>query len=319
MIQVTALTKSYGDKRGVDNISFRIEKGEILGLLGPNGAGKSTIMKMIAGYLYPDGGTVVVDGFDILEHPKEVSGKIGFLSEIPPLYMDMEVASYLNFICEIRAIPKKERKTHVAEIMELVKISNVKNRIIKNLSKGYRQRVGLAQALVNMPEILILDEPTVGLDPKQITEVRNLVKELSARHTVILSSHILSEISMICEKIIIINQGKIVAKDTVKNLSEGKEGIVRLLLKIKGNENAVRQTLTEEKFGQIIDLTETEGVCTFKIEIDKSEELRIELFHILAENKLPILEMKTLENTLEEAYLRLTALDMEEATKEGAS
>lgn len=313
MIEVTELTKSYGDKRGVENITFSINKGEIVGLLGPNGAGKSTIMKMIAGYLFPDSGTIVVDGFDILDNPKEVSKRIGFLSEIPPLYMDMSVADYLNFICEIRGISSKQRKSHKEEIMELTKISHVSQRLIKNLSKGYRQRVGLAQALVGMPELLIFDEPTVGLDPKQITEVRNLIKELSKDHTVIVSSHILPEINMICEKIIIINEGHIVAQDTIKNLSNGIEGKNHFIVRVKGETEKVKKVITALNELTITkECTDIENYCSFELSTKKEETARIHLFEAMAENKLPIVEMKTINPSLEEAFLWFTKEQTEE-------
>ena len=215
MIEVKNLTKYYGSKMGVEDVSFTIQKGEIVGLLGPNGAGKSTIMKMINGYFPPTSGTILVDGHNVVEEPREDAACIGFLPEIPPLYVEMVVEDYLMFIAQIRGVPRAERKEHIGHVMELASISHVRDRLIKNLSKGYRQRVGLAQALVNLPEVLMLDEPTVGLDPKQITEVRDLIKELSKEHTVILSSHILSEINAICEKVIIINRGRLVTVDTV--------------------------------------------------------------------------------------------------------
>ena len=222
MIEAIGLTRHYGDKRGVSDINFKIEKGEIIGLLGPNGAGKSTIMKMITGYMAPSEGTVVIDGSDIVKDRKKATSKIGFLPEIVPLYTEMRVEDYLYFLSEIKGIKKKARKAHIVNIMELVKVIDVKDRLIKNLSKGYRQRVGMAGALIGLPEILIFDEPTVGLDPKQITQVRDLIKKLSEKHTVILSSHILSEITMICEKVMIVNNGKLIAVDTVENLSSNR-------------------------------------------------------------------------------------------------
>src|SRR5690606_21090873 len=213
LIQVENLTKKYGDHLAVDNISFAVEKGEILGFLGPNGAGKSTVMNIITGYISATDGTVKVDGYDILEEPEKVKSRIGYLPELPPLYGDMTVIEYLNFVSDIKGVGKEERQEDIKQVMDLVGIDNVKGRLINNLSKGYRQRVGLAQAILGNPEVLILDEPTVGLDPKQIIEIRNLIKDLGKEHTVILSSHILPEVSAVCDRVIIIDKGKIVASD----------------------------------------------------------------------------------------------------------
>lgn len=308
MIEVIGLTKNYGDKRGVSNINFEIKKGEIVGLLGPNGAGKSTIMKMIAGYMSPSGGDVIVDGISVIENPKEVCKKIGFLSEIPPLYTEMDVFEYLNFVCEIRGIKKKERKKHIEEIMELTQIVLVKERLICNLSKGYRQRVGLAQALIGLPEILIFDEPTVGLDPKQITEVRNLIKMLSQSHTVILSSHILSEISMICEKIIIINNGEVITIDTVENLSRDVGGKGDFVVKVVGSKKDVyEKILTLEGVIEVLENTSlNEENCSFTVRTDKVTEVKIPLFRLLAKEDMPIVELKSVAGNLEEVFLKLT-------------
>ena len=219
MIEVSGLSKRYGSFLAVDNVSFSIGKGEIVGFLGPNGAGKSTIMNIITGYLSFTRGKVTVDGFDISEEPEQAKKRIGYLPEIPPLYNDMKVREYLNFIYDLKKV-KFPKNAHIEEVERLVKVDNVKNRLIKNLSKGYRQRVGFAAALIGNPDILILDEPTVGLDPKQIIEIRNLISKLGKNHTIILSSHILSEIQAVCKRVIIINRGQIVADDMLSNLSE---------------------------------------------------------------------------------------------------
>ena len=232
MITISNLTKKYGDKYALDNISFNVKKGEVLGFLGPNGAGKSTTMNIITGYISYTDRSVNIDGYDILENPIEVKKKIGYLPEIPPLYLDMVVWDYLEFVYELKKIKTEDEKSHIQQVIDMVKIDNVKNRKIANLSKGYRQRVGLAGALIGDPEILILDEPTVGLDPKQIIEIRNVIKELGKEKTVILSSHILSEISAVCDRVIIINKGKFVAEDTPKNLSDKLGDNKKMLFRI---------------------------------------------------------------------------------------
>ena len=245
MITISNLTKKYGDKYALDNISFNVKKGEVLGFLGPNGAGKSTTMNIITGYIsYPDG-SVNIDGYDILENPIEVKKKIGYLPEIPPLYLDMVVWDYLEFVYELKKIKTEDEKSHIQQVIDMVKIDNVKNRKIANLSKGYRQRVGLAGALIGDPEILILDEPTVGLDPKQIIEIRNVIKELGKEKTVILSSHILSEISAVCDRVIIINKGKFVAEDTPKNLSDKLGDNKKMLFRISGDREKAENILAE--------------------------------------------------------------------------
>ena len=219
MIEVTNLVKKYGKHTAVNNISFTVKEGEILGFLGPNGAGKSTTMNMITGYIASTEGTVTIDGHDILEEPEKAKKFIGYLPEQPPLYFDMTVLEYMKFAADLKKIPKDKKKAMIEEVMDMVKITDMKNRLIKNLSKGYRQRVGLAQAILGYPEVIILDEPTVGLDPKQIIEIRDLIKSLKKKHTVILSSHILSEVSAVCDYVLIISHGKLVASDTPDNPS----------------------------------------------------------------------------------------------------
>ena len=214
MIEIQNLTKSYGQIKAVDDISFTVEKGEVLGFLGPNGAGKSTTMNIITGFIPSTEGTVKVCGYDIMESPAEVKQRIGYLPELPPLYMDMTINEYLNFVADLKLVNKKQKKSQISDVMELVKLGDVRGRLIKNLSKGYKQRVGLAQSLLGAPEVLILDEPTVGLDPMQIIEIRKLIKALGKQHTIILSSHILPEVSAVCERVVIINKGKIAAIDT---------------------------------------------------------------------------------------------------------
>ena len=249
MIEVNNLVKRYGDHTAVDHLSFKIEKGKIYGFLGPNGAGKSTTMNMITGYIASTEGTVTIDGHDILDEPEQAKKCIGYLPEMPPLYFDMTVDEYMNFVADLKKIPKDQKKSMVEEVMEMVKITDMKNRLIKNLSKGYRQRVGLAQAILGYPEVIILDEPTVGLDPKQIIEIRDLIKSLKKKHTVILSSHILSEVSAVCDYVLIISHGKLVASDTPENLGKLAEGSNTLNLLVKGDKDHIRIAL-----GQISDI-----------------------------------------------------------------
>ena len=237
MIEVINLTKQYGQHKAIDNISFTVEKGEILGFLGPNGAGKSTTMNIITGYISATEGTVKVDGYDILEQPEEVKKRIGYLPELPPLYMEMTVEEYLKFVCHIKKVKPQKQKEVLGKVMNAVKITDMRKRLIKNLSKGYRQRVGLAQAMIGEPQVLILDEPTVGLDPKQIIEIRNVIKSLGKDHTIILSSHILSEVSAVCDRVLIINKGKIVAIDTPENLAKRLSQSNKMLLRIKASKD----------------------------------------------------------------------------------
>ena len=239
MIEIQNLTKLYGQIVGVKNISFTVEKGEVLGFLGPNGSGKTTTMNIITGYMPSTEGTVKVCGYDIMEEPGEVKKRIGYLPEQPPLYMDMTVSDYLNFVADLKKVDKKIKKSQLDDIMELVKITHVRKRLIRNLSKGYKQRVGLAQALVGTPEVLVLDEPTVGLDPKQIIEIRNLIKALGKEHTIILSSHILTEVSAVCERVVIIHKGEIAEIDTPENLSKNFRNMSKMSITIAGPRNSV--------------------------------------------------------------------------------
>ena len=243
MIEVNNLVKRYGDHTAVDHLSFKIEKGKIYGFLGPNGAGKSTTMNMITGYIASTEGTVKIDGHDILEEPEEAKKCIGYLPEQPPLYFDMTVLEYMKFVADLKKIPKDKKENMIEEVMEMVKISDMRNRLIKNLSKGYRQRVGLAEAVMGYPEVIILDEPTVGLDPKQIIEIRTLIKNLKKKHTVILSSHILSEVSAVCDYVLIISHGKLVASDTPENLGKLAEGSNTLEMLVKGAEKPIKEAL----------------------------------------------------------------------------
>lgn len=309
MIEIVNLTKRYGKKRAVDNVSFKVEKGEILGFLGPNGAGKTTTMNIITGYLSCTEGKVVVDGLDVLKHPEEVKRKIGYLPEQPPLYMDMTVIDYLDFVYDLKKIKLSNRSDHIAGIMETVRISDVSHRLIKNLSKGYKQRVGLAQALLGNPEILILDEPTVGLDPKQINEIRNVIKELGRERTIILSSHILPEVSAICERVIIINNGRLVASDTPENLSKNLSNSTDFTVRIEGENEKVNQVLNTIEGIEFISSKKVEdNIFDYFIKTYESD-IRREVFFALAEHKMPILLLKTQNLSLEDVFLKLTTVE----------
>lgn len=318
MIEVNNLVKRYGDHTAVDHLSFTIEKGKIYGFLGPNGAGKSTTMNMITGYIASTEGTVKIDGHDILDEPEEAKKCIGYLPEQPPLYFDMTVLEYMKFAADLKKIPKKEKESMIEEIMDMVKISDMKNRLIKNLSKGYRQRVGLAQAILGYPEVIILDEPTVGLDPKQIIEIRNLIKDLKKKHTVILSSHILSEVSAICDYVLIISHGKLVASDTPENLSKLAEGSNSLEMLVKGEKETICQGLRE-----IAGVRETaasrskeQGAWEITVTTDEQCDVREEVFLKMAHLNCPILEMKSKKVSLEEIFLELTESEKKSGSEE---
>lgn len=321
MIEVTNLAKRYGDHTAVDHLSFQIEKGKIYGFLGPNGAGKSTTMNMITGYIASTEGKVVIDGHDILEEPEEAKKCIGYLPEQPPLYFDMTVLEYMKFAADLKKIPRKERESMIEEVMDMVKITDMKNRLIKNLSKGYRQRVGLAQAILGYPEVIILDEPTVGLDPKQIIEIRSLIKELKKKHTVILSSHILSEVSAVCDYVLIISHGRLVASDTPDNLSRLAEGSNTLNMLIKGEKELIENGLKEiDKVKETeLGFNEEEGVWNVSVSTEEQEDIREEVFLKMAELHCPILEMKSKKVSLEEIFLELTESEKNKETNHDSS
>ena len=307
MIKVENLVKQYDDKYAVNDISFTVGDGEIVGLLGPNGAGKSTIMNIITGYLSSTSGNVSVEGFDILEFATEAKKSIGYLPEVPPLYPDMTVIEYLNFVYSLKNCTFNRTK-HLDEICEVVKIANVKNRLIDNLSKGYKQRVGIAQALLGDPKLLILDEPTVGLDPNQIIEIRNLIKSLGEKHTIILSSHVLSEIQTVCNRVIVINKGKVVADDTTANLSSGLSAENRLLLSIEGDQNAIISALKELSGVKNVKLSKTnpDSSAEYVVNYDKNEDVRKAVFAKMAEINCPIISMSNDNMTLEDIFRKLT-------------
>lgn len=308
MIEVKNLVKRYGDHLAVDHLSFHVDKGQIYGFLGPNGAGKSTTMNIMTGYIASTEGEVLIDGHNILEEPEEAKKCIGYLPEQPPLYFDMTVWEYLKFAAELKKIKKSQRAEQVEEVMELTGISDMRNRLIKNLSKGYKQRVGLAQAILGYPEIIILDEPTVGLDPKQIIEIRELIKKLSEKHTVILSSHILSEVSAVCDYVMIINHGKLVASDTTENLSKMTLGSNTLELTIKGTKEEVNKLVSPLEMIRELEWmqSEEEDCVNLKITTEERTDIREQLFYLMAEHKLPILKMESTRISLEDIFLELT-------------
>lgn len=312
MIEVKGLTKKYGNNIGVKNISFTVEKGEILGFLGPNGAGKSTAMNVITGYKPPTQGRVTIGGYDISDKPLEAKKRLGYLPEIPPLYPDLKVKAYLKFVCDLKGVGREKRESHIHEIMELVKITDVKDRLIKNLSKGYRQRVGLAQALVSNPDVLILDEPTVGLDPKQIQDIRSLIKSLGKEHTIILSSHILAEVSAVCDRVIIINKGEIAAMGTPETLAKNMSATECFLARIKGPVQRITETIRSIDGVVGVEQSSKEHEADFTdyiIENTKGADVRTPLFFKMADLNCPIYEMKSVAVNLEDIFLQLTSQD----------
>lgn len=316
MIEVKNLTKRYGVNTALDNVSFTVDEGTIVGFLGPNGAGKSTTMNIITGYLSATSGSVTVQGKSTLENPNEVKKLIGYLPEMPPLYLDMTVKEYLNFMYELKGV-KLDRQQHIGEICRLTKIDNVYNRLVGNLSKGYKQRVGIAQALLGNPPVLILDEPTVGLDPKQIIEIRNLIKSLGKSHTIILSSHILPEVQAVCERVIVINNGRLVA-DGATDSSRTTSAEHRLIARIEGPENDIVQAIRGlEHIEEVYSLGEKEpGVFEISIEAKAGYDLRRNLFALLTRKGWPMLALKNTDLTLEEVFLQLTSSDASHIRRE---
>ena len=313
MIEVSNLVKKYGDHTAVDHLSFQIEKGKIYGFLGPNGAGKSTTMNMITGYIASTEGKVMIDGHDILEEPEAAKKCIGYLPEMPPLYFDITVLEYMKFAADLKKIPRNQKDKQIKEVMDMVKITDMKDRLIKNLSKGYRQRTGLAAAILDFPDIIILDEPTVGLDPKQIIEIRELIRTLAKDHTVILSSHILAEVQEICDDILIISKGKLIAEgspDELEELTHGKETIE---LTILADETSVKQVLSD--FSDIDDvnwLDVSKDSCHIQINTNKdSQEICADLSLKFAQKKMPVTQMFVNKATLEDIFLELTGDVME--------
>ena len=314
MIKVENLVKKYGNHIAVDNLSFEVQKGQIYGFLGPNGAGKSTTMNIMTGYLAATSGTVKINGFDILTQPEEAKKCIGYLPEMPPLYPEMTVYEYLCFVAELKKVPKVERKEQIQEIMQMVEIADVEQRLIKNLSKGYKQRVGLAQAIIGYPDVIILDEPTVGLDPKQIIEIRSLIKKLAEKHTIILSSHILSEVSTVCDHIMIISKGKLVASDSPEGLQKLMVKTVEIEVTALGEKEKADQILNQVEHIESFTFEETaeENAIKVRIVTEDNRDIRKELSVALTNGDMPVLSMNRVEQTLEDIFLQLTD-DMEDS------
>ena len=307
VIEVKNLVKRYGTHLAVDHLSFTVEKGQILGFLGPNGAGKSTTMNMLTGYISATEGTILINGYDMLEEPEEAKRCIGYLPEQPPVYQDMTVKEYLEFVAELKCVPKKERAEQIAYVMQQTMLVDVQKRLIKHLSKGYKQRVGIAQAIMGNPEVIILDEPTVGLDPAQIIEIRDLMKSLAKEHTVILSSHILSEISAVCDSVLIINKGKLVLRENPEELAKYMDGRGSLHIVVKGDKAVFLETLTKlEGVNSITELEVEGGYSAAYVYVEAEHDIREALFFALAEANLPLMELTKKVYSLEDIFLEVT-------------
>ena len=316
MINVENLTKRYPAKTAIEGMSFQVEKGEILGFLGPNGAGKTTTMRIITGFMPASDGTVRVDGFDVFENPIDVRKRIGYLPENPPLYLEMNVAGYLRFVAKIKGVPTDKLDSEVERVMARVNVTDVRERIISKLSKGYRQRVGLAQALLNDPPVLILDEPTIGLDPKQIHEVRELIKDLAGNHTVVLSTHILPEVEQTCHRVIIIDRGRIVAVDTPQNLRSQLQGAERVSVEVQGPAAEVMSKL--KAMSGVVDVRkvgEMDGRQQLQIEGELKKDIRSDVARTIVQNGWGLYELHSATMSLEDIFLELTTA--EEAEKQG--
>ena len=315
MIEVKHVTKKYGNFTAVDDINFTIKNDEIVGFLGPNGAGKSTTMNMITGYIEPTSGKIIVNDYDISKDPKKVKRQIGYMPESTPLYNDLTVREFVNYMADLKYVKRKEKKEKVDKVLKDVGLTDVQKKLIRNLSRGYKQRVSMAGALIGDPKVLILDEPTVGLDPKQITEIRDLIRKLGKNHTVILSSHILSEVSQICEKVIIINKGKVLAVDTPSNLEEKFEEENRIFVTVEDEKNKIEKVAKKIKNLKSIEFIKdkNDGTKQYELIADKSTDLRKEIFNLFPKNDINILELKKSEITLEDAFLKLISQKENEA------
>jgi ABC-2 type transport system ATP-binding protein len=314
VIEVQHLTKRYGPFTAVDDVTFRVERGEILGFLGPNGAGKTTTMRVLTGYMPPTEGKAIVAGFDVLDQPIEAKRRTGYLPETPPLYPDMTVRDYLDFVARIKGVPRNDRKTRVTAVMERTRVSDVAKRHCGKLSKGYRQRVGLAQALLHNPDVLILDEPTAGLDPKQIIETRQLIKELAGDHTIILSTHILPEVSQTCQRVVIINKGRVVAVDTPANLTARLRGSESMYVQVDGGNGDVRAALENVPGVTRVAVSDTrERIVGFEVDSEKGRDVRRQLAAAIVTHGWGLLELRPMRMSLEEIFLSLTTEDVASA------
>ena len=310
MIEIKNLTKRYGQIKAVNDISLTIKKGEILGFLGPNGAGKSTTMNILTGYLAPTSGTVTINGFDIMDSPQEAKKLIGYLPELPPLYQDMTVNEYLKFISELKSVPYKKRKSQLDEILYLVKLGDMQNRLIKNLSKGYKQRVGVAQALVGNPQVLVLDEPTVGLDPKQIIEIRKLIGALKHEHTIILSTHILQEVNAVCSSVAVINKGKLAATGSVSDFTAAEGTVNKFILSVVGASAKTEAQKTIESVDGVrrVDFIRMDkDAYIFNVESERKTDVRRGVFNALSNANMAIIELKPVGRTLEEIFIDIVS------------
>jgi ABC-2 type transport system ATP-binding protein len=313
VIEVQNLTKRYGRFTAVDDVSFRVERGEILGFLGPNGAGKTTTMRILTGYMPATDGKAVVAGFDIFDQPVEAKRRIGYLPETPPLYPDMTVGEYLTFVAKIKGVPSGDRKARIKQVMERTWVAEMSSRHCSKLSKGYRQRVGLAQALIHNPDVLILDEPTAGLDPKQIIETRQLIKELAGDHTVVLSTHILPEVSQTCERVVIINRGKVVAVDTPDNLTARLRGSETMYVQIdSGGGDAGRALASIAGVTRVVESDRRDGVVGYEVDSERGQDVRRDLARAVVNNGFGLLELRPMRMSLEQVFLSLTTEESEE-------
>ena len=320
MIEVQGLTKRYGPVTAVDNVTFRVEAGEILGFLGPNGAGKTTTMRVITGYIPASEGKVVVAGHDVFDHPVEAKRRTGYLPETPPLYPDMTVREYLNFVARIKGVPRNEAKTRVDQVMRKTWVSDMSNRHCAKLSKGYRQRVGLAQAIIHNPDVLVLDEPTAGLDPKQIIETRQLIRELGGSHTIVLSTHILPEVSQTCQRVVIINKGRVVAVDTPENLTARLRGSETMFVQVVGPEADLTASLSElPGVTRVATTPAKDGVVDIEVDSERGRDVRRELAAAIVHKGWGLLELRPMRMSLEEIFLSLTTEERAAAAAEGAA
>jgi ABC-2 type transport system ATP-binding protein len=307
VIEVQHLTKQYGPVTAVNDISFRVERGEILGFLGPNGAGKTTTMRILTGYMPATGGRAIVAGFDVFDQPIEAKRRTGYLPETPPLYPDMTVTEYLDFVAKVKGVPSAERRERIRQVMERVRIADMAGRMCAKLSKGYRQRVGLAQAIIHNPDVLILDEPTAGLDPKQIIETRNLIKELAGDHTIVLSTHILPEVSQTCERVVIINKGRVVAEDTPYNLTARLRGSETMYVQVDANGSDAAGALQRiPGVTRIVEADRRDGAVGYEVETESGRDLRRDLARAVVQSGWGLLELRPMHMSLEDVFLSLT-------------